>query len=63
MAEIIIEGLNIEEFEIKEAIVSNKKEILPSCNVEAKCAVNLHKDDIKIGNTGIPGKINNFAFF
>ena len=53
MAEIIKQELNIEEFEIKEEIVSFKEEILPSFTVEAKCTVNLHKDDIKMANTGI----------
>ena len=62
MAEIIIEGLNIEEFEIKEEIVSNKEEILPSSTVEHKCTVNLQQDDIKMENTGKQGKINNFTF-
>ena len=62
MAEIIKEELNLEEFEIKEEIVSFKEEILPSSIVEAKCTVNLHKDDIKIENTGKQGKINNFTF-
>ena len=62
MAEIIKEELKIEEFEIKEEIVSIKEEILPSSTVEAKCTVNLKKDGIKIENTGIQGKINNFTF-
>ena len=62
MAEIIKEELNIEEFEIKEEIVSFKEEILPFSTLEAKFTVNLHKDDIKIENTGIQGKINNFTF-
>ena len=61
MAEIIKEELNIEEFEIKEEIVSFKEEILPSFTVEAKCTLNLHKDDIKMANTGIQGKLNNFT--
>ena len=55
MAEIVKEELNIEEFEIKEEIVSFKEEILPSYTLEAKFTVNLHKDDIKIENTGIQG--------
>ena len=62
MTEIIKEEINIEEFEIKEEIVSFKEEILPSFTVEAKCTVNLNKDGIKIENTGIQGKINNFTF-
>ena len=62
MAEIIKEELNLEEFEIKEEIVSIKEEILLSSTVEDTCTVNLHKDDIKIENTGIQGKHNNFVF-
>jgi len=62
MAETTMEEFNIEEFEIKEEIVSFKEEILPSPYFEAKFTVNLHKDDIKIENTGIQGKINNFTF-
>jgi len=61
MAEIIKEELNIEKFEIKEEIVSFKEEILPFSTLEAKFTVNLHKDDIKIENTRIQGKINNFV--
>ena len=45
MAKIVKEELNIEEFEIKEEIISFKEEILPSSTVEAKFTVNLHKDD------------------
>jgi len=60
MAETTMEELNIEEFEIKEETVSFKEEILPSSTVEF--TINLHKDDIKIENTGIQGKINNFTF-
>ena len=62
MAETTMEELNIEEFEIKEEIVSFKEEILPSSTLETKFTVNLQKDDIKIENTGIQGKINNFTF-
>jgi len=62
MAETTMEELNIEEFEIKEEIVSFKEEILPSSSSVAEFTVNLHKDDIKIENTGIQGKINNFTF-
>ena len=62
MAEIIKEELNIEEFEIKEEIVSNKEELLPSSTVDAKCTVKKHKDDIKMANTRIQGKLNNFTF-
>ena len=57
MAEIIKEELNIEEFEIKEEIVSNKEEILPSSTVEDTC-----KDDLKKENTQIQGEHNNFVF-
>ena len=52
MAEAIKEELNIEEFEIKEEIVSIKEEILPSSTVYT---VNLQKDDIKMENTEIQG--------
>ena len=62
MAKIIKEELNIEEFEKKEEIVSIKEEILPSSTVEDTCTVNLHKDDLKMENTGIQGKHNNFVF-
>ena len=55
MAETSMEELNIEEFEIKEEIVSFKEEILPSSTLETKFTVILHKDDIKIENTGIQG--------
>ena len=55
MAEIIKEELNIEEFEIKEEIVSNKEEILPSSTVVDACTVNLHNDDIKMENIGTKG--------
>ena len=51
MAEIVKEELNIEEFEIKEEIISFKEEILPSLTLENTCTVNLHK-----------GKHNNSAF-
>ena len=57
MAEIIKEELNIEEFKIKEEIVSFKEEILPSSTLEAKLTVNLHKDNIKMENKGIQGKL------
>ena len=59
---MIKEELSIEKFEIKEEIVSFKEEILPSSTLETKFTVNLQKDDIKIENTGIQGKINNFTF-
>ena len=48
MAKFIKEELNIEEFEIKEEIVSFQEEILPSSTVEDTFTVNLHKDDIKM---------------
>ena len=60
MAETIEEKLNLEEFEIKEEIISFKEEILPSSTVEAKFTVNLHKDDIKMEIKGIEGKLNSF---
>ena len=39
MAEIIKAEIDVEEFEIKEEIVSSKEEILPSSNVEDTCYV------------------------
>ena len=49
---------------IKEEIVSNKEEILPSSTVvDTVCTVNLHKDDIKIKNTGIQGEHDSFFAF
>ena len=62
MAKFIKEELNIKEFEIKEEIVSFQEEILPSSTVDDTCTVNLHKDDMKMENTGIQGKHNNFVF-
>ena len=62
MAKFIKEEINIEEFEIKEEIVSFQEEILPSSTVEVTCTGNLHKDDVKMENTGIQGKHNNFVF-
>ena len=59
---MIKEELSIEKFEIKEEIVSFKEEILSSSTLDAKFTVNLHKDDIKIENTGIRGKINNSTY-
>ena len=55
MAEIIKEELNIEEFEIKEEVVSFKEEILLSSTVEDTC-----KDDIKKEKKGIQGELNKF---
>ena len=48
--------MNIEEFEIKEEIVSIKEEILPFSTVEDTFTVNLHKHDIKMEDAGIQGK-------
>ena len=54
MAEIIKEELNLEEFEIKEEIVSIKEEILPSSTVEDTCSV----------DTDMKGKlVNNLKFY
>ena len=47
MAEMSKEELNIEEFEIKEEIVSFKEEILPSSTVEDTCTVNIKEEDVK----------------
>ena len=55
MAEIIKEELDLEEFEIKEGIVSIEEKILLSSTEEDTCTVNLQKDDIKIENAGIQG--------
>ena len=63
MAETTMEELNIEEFEIKEEIVSFKEEILPSSTVETTCTVSLLKDDRKMENSGIQGKNYSFGFF
>ena len=49
MEEAQKEELNIEEFEIKEEIVSIKEEILPSSTVEDTCSV----------DTDIKGKLEN----
>ena len=57
MAEILKEELNIEEFEIKEDIVSIKEKILPFSTIQDTCTVNLNKDDIKMENTGVQGKV------
>ena len=61
MAEIIKEELNLEEFEIKEEIVSFTEEILPSSFVKDSCTVtftaNLHKDDIKMEYRKLQGKL------
>ena len=43
--------MNIEEFEIKEEIVSIKVEILPSSTAEDTCTFYLQKDDIKMEDT------------
>ena len=59
MAEIIKEELNMEDFEIKEETIFFKEEILPSSTKDNICTVNLHKDDIKMENTGIQGKLHN----
>ena len=61
MAEIIKEELNMEDFEIKDETIFFKEEILPSSTEDNTCTVNLHKDDIKMENTRIQGKINNFT--
>ena len=62
MAEMSKEELNIEEFEIKEEIVSFKEEILPSSTVEDTCTVNINKDVIKMENTGIQGKVKKISY-
>jgi len=57
MAEMSKEELNIEEFKIKEEIVSFKEEILPSSTVEDTCTGNLKKHS-KMENTDIQGKLH-----
>ena len=63
MAEIIKEELNMEDFEIKDETIFFKEEILPSSTEDNTCTVNLHKDVIKIENTGIQGKVHNIKYF
>ena len=46
MAETIIEGINLEEFEMKEETVF-KEEILPSSIVEDTCSVYTQREEIK----------------
>ena len=58
MAETVKEELNIEEFEIKEEIVSIKEEILPTSIVEDTFKGNIKKEYI-----GIQGELNNFSIF
>ena len=60
MAEIVKEELDLEEFEIKEEIVYSQEENIPSSTVEDTCIVKLHKDGIKIENTGIQGNLTDF---
>ena len=60
MAQTIKEELNIEEFDIKEEIVSFKEEILPSSTAEDPYTVNLHKDEKQMENTGIQGEHGSF---
>jgi len=52
----------IEEFEIKEEIVSFKEEIFPSSTVEDTCTVNINRDVVKMENTGIQGKIKKISY-
>ena len=61
MAETIKKELNIEQFEIKEEVVSIQEEILPTSTVKDTCTVNLNKDDIKIENADIQGKLHNYS--
>ena len=63
MAEMSKEELNIEEFKIKEEIVSFKEEIHLFSTVEDICTVNLPKDDRKMEIEGITGKLKNFTIF
>ena len=61
MAETIKKELNMEQFEIKEEIVSINEEILPSSTVKDTSTVNINKDDIKIENADIQGKLHNYS--
>ena len=61
MAETIKNELNIEQFEIKEEVVSIQEEILPSSTVKDTCTVNLNKDYIKMDNADIQGKLHNYS--
>ena len=60
MAKIMKEEIDLEEFEIKEELISENEEILPPSTVKDTCTVNLHKDVIKIDKTEIQGKPNGF---
>ena len=57
MTELFKEEFNIEEF-AKEEVVSIQEEILPSSTVEDTSTVNINKDDIKMENTEIQGKLH-----
>ena len=63
MAEMIKQELNLEEFEIKEEIISNKEEILPFSTVEDTCTVNIHKDGMKMKNAVIQGNSTDLQHF
>ena len=60
MAEIMKEEIDLEEFEIKEELISKNEEILPSSIVKNTCTVNLYKNGVKIDKTEIQGKPNGF---
>ena len=62
MAALIKGELDVEEFEIKEKIVSIKEDILPFSTVEDTCTINLLKDDFKMEYTGIQGKLEKFSY-
>ena len=61
MAEILKEEFNIEEFEIKEDIVSIKEKILPFSTIQDTCTVNINKDDMKIEIKEIQGKLKKIS--
>ena len=62
MAALIKGELDVEEFEIKEKIVSIKEDILPFSTVEDTCTINLLKDDFKMEYTGIQSKLEKFSY-
>ena len=62
MAALIKGELDVEEFEIKEEIVSIKEDILPFSTVEDTCTINLLKDDFKMEYTGIQSKLEKFSY-
>ncbi|XP_023346866.1 uncharacterized protein LOC111715731 isoform X2 [Eurytemora carolleeae] len=58
MAEIMKKDIDLEEFEIKEELISKNEEILPSSIVKNTCTVNLYKNGVKIDKTEIQDVLN-----